>query len=70
MPGNLFIHACTSVQDLRTLSGFDSGAVVVHLEQVTVSRALDTQAHLAFRPFTGVIQQVAEQFEHVLAIPG
>ena len=45
-------------------------AVVVDPQPIAVAIRLDAQANLAARPLAGVVQQIAEQLQHILAFPG
>src|SRR5690606_42019516 len=52
-----------SVQYGLAFAGGDAGAVIVHLQKITACAAFDAQRHCRTRPFAGVVQQVAEQFQ-------
>ncbi|MOA42210.1 hypothetical protein D3C78_1642400 [compost metagenome] len=70
MPMGLLIQPRPSTEHLiATLFG-NARAVVFHAEFKALCILGHGQANLGIRPFAGVIQQIAQQFQQVLTIPG
>ncbi|MOA20690.1 hypothetical protein D3C78_1411470 [compost metagenome] len=70
MPGHLLVEACATADDRLTLVFGNARTIVVHRQAVTALAAANAQVDLGFRPFAGVVQEVAQQLQEVLPIPG
>ncbi|KWV79319.1 hypothetical protein PFLL34_00335 [Pseudomonas fluorescens] len=70
MANPLLIQACATAEHLVALGLGNAGAVVFHRQPIALGRLADAQAYLGVRPFTGVVQQIAQQFQQVFTVPG
>ncbi|MNG88153.1 hypothetical protein D3C79_469770 [compost metagenome] len=69
MPVYLLVQPRTALQYLLPLALGDTGAIIIDPHLVALGIRRDTQPHLAVGPLAGVVQQVAEQLQEVLAVP-
>ena len=70
MPIGLLIQTGAAAEDLGPLILGDTRPVILHIQLKPCRRLHYAQAHLGIRPFAGVVQQIAEQFQQVFTIPG
>src|SRR5690606_786284 len=68
VPGNGLIQADPALQYSLPISFADSRAIILDTQQYPLLGHPPLQPDTAMRPFAGVVQQVAEQLEHVLAL--
>src|SRR5690606_29594924 len=68
VPGDCLIQADTALQYPLPICFADSRAIIFDTQQYPLLGHLPLQPDTAMRPFAGVVQQVAEQLEHVLAL--
>ena len=66
----LLIQTGAAAEHLITLAFRNARAIVLHLNHIPLRGLAQAQLYLGIGPFAGVVQQIAEQLEHVLAIPG
>ena len=69
MPVGLLIQTRATAEHLSALLFGNPRAVIFHAQGKAVRPFDHTQAHLGIGPFAGVVEQVAEQFEQILAVP-
>lgn len=67
---DLLVQPRAAFEHLQALRLRDARAIVIDPQLVTLGGWRDAQAYLAVGPFAGVVQQVAEQLQQILAVPG
>src|SRR5690606_7262476 len=68
VPGDCLIQADPALQYPLPIGFADSRAIILDTQQYPLLGHPPLQPDTAMRPFAGVVQQVAEQLEHVLAL--
>ena len=69
MAADLLVEPGTPLEHRLALVGEDTGAVIVDLQADHALALRDGQADFAIGPLAGVVQQIAEHLQQVLAVP-
>ncbi len=70
MAGCLLVLAATPLQDQLAFCGRDSGTVIIYVDKQLTIALLQAQLDVSVCPLAGVIEQVAQQLQQVVAIEG
>ncbi|MCY1451836.1 hypothetical protein D9M71_687250 [compost metagenome] len=70
MPVDLLVEPRATFEHVQALRLGNPGAIVIDPDLIALGTRRDAQPHLAIGPFASVIQQIAEQFQDIFAVPG
>lgn len=70
MAADLLIQTHATAEHLITAGLRNTWAVIIDQQTKTLRLLRDTQTHCAVGPLASVIQQIAQQLEKILSVPG